>query len=163
MSQALPFHRTCDRTRVGIVGIGANSCSNIRPVKRAADRDLLITTANSFPEAECLLNIVPGIADSKHTISSCVLRTWSLLLRTFLCVAGLVFQLRLFSNLLSAYAGSVCTIHNFRNRNNLDSAIHENVRSISPRQGSSLCALLSNRSPPLLSSLSAAGIRLSLL
>ena len=125
MSQALPFHRTCDRTRVGIAGIGANSCSNIRPVKRAADRDLLITTANSFPEAECLLNIVPGIADSKHTISSCVLRTWSLLLRTFLCVAGLVFQLRLFPNLLSAYAGSVCTIHNFRNRNNLDSAIHE--------------------------------------
>ena len=126
MSQALPFHRTCDRTRVGIAGIGANSCSNIRPVKRAADRDLLITTANSFPEAECLLNIVPGIADSKHTISSCVLRTWSLLLRTFLCVAGLVFQLRLFPNLLSAYAGSVCTIQNFRNRNNLDSAIHEN-------------------------------------
>ena len=74
MSQALPFHRTCDRTRVGIAGIGANSCSNIRPVKRAAVRDLLITTANSFPEAECLLNIVPGIADSKHTISSCVPR-----------------------------------------------------------------------------------------
>ena len=127
MSQALPFHRTCDRTRVGIAGIGANSCSIIRPVKRAADRDLLITTANSFPEAECLLNIVPGIADSKHTNSSCVLRTWSLLLRTFLCVAELGFQLRLFPNLLSACAGSVCTIHNFRNRNNLDSAIHGKV------------------------------------
>ena len=131
MSQALPFHRTCDRTRVGIAGIGANSCSNIRPVKLAAVRDLLITTANSFPEAECLLNIVPGIADSKHTNSSCVLRTWSLLLRTILCVAGLVFQLRIFPYLLLACAGSVCTIHNFRNRNNLDSAIHENVYSTS--------------------------------
>ena len=91
-----------------------------------APRDLLITTANSFPQAECLLNIVPGIADSKHTISSCVLRTWSLLLCAYLCVAGLVFQHRLFPNLLSACAGSVCTIHNFRNRNNLDSAIHGN-------------------------------------
>eukprot|EP01047_Picozoa_sp_COSAG01_P060655 COSAG01_NODE_7465_length_3194_cov_11.420323_4_plen_82_part_01 len=39
----------------------------------------------------------------------------------------------------------------------LVSLLCSKVRSISPRQGSSLCALLSNRSPPLLSSLSAAG------
>ena len=41
----------------------------------------------------------------------------------------------------------------------LVSLLCSKVRSISPRQGSSLCALLSNRSPPLLSSLSAAGLR----